>query len=100
MKTFLLIELKESAGCKGHFTMYNSLVLGHTKHNRMQRVKCKPFPVKPLYGSHLLDLVVIRPPGIDYGGLVLSQDYVWIQLWNARTLLLFSTSAHTNTGSK
>jgi hypothetical protein len=56
----------------------------------------QPVPKKPFYGSHRLDLVMIRPPGIDHGGSVVSPDTVWY----ARLLLVFSFSAQTDTGSK
>jgi hypothetical protein len=55
---------------------------------------CTMFPAKPFYGSHRLDLVVIRPLGIDHGAFVVSPDSVWY----ARVLLLFSASAMTDTG--
>ena len=55
-----------------------------------------PFPAKPFHGSHRLDMVMIRPPGIDNGGFVVSPDTVWY----AQVLLLFSASAMTDTGSK
>ena len=57
---------------------------------------CNPFPKKPFYGSHRLDPVMIRPPGIEPGGFVVSPDSVWY----APVLLLFSASAATDTGSK
>ncbi len=72
------------------------LVIGHTKYNGVQWVYCNPFPKKPFYSSHRLDLVMIRPPGIDHGGFVVSPDTVWY----ARVLNLFSVSAQTDTGSK
>jgi hypothetical protein len=90
------LELKDSAQRKGHFALYNCLVLGHTKYNGVQRVYCNPFPAKPLYGSHQLDLVMTRPPGIDNGAFVVTPDSVWYAL----VLLLFSASAQTDTGSK
>ena len=92
------LELQDSAKRRGHFALYNCLVLGHTKHNGVQRVYCNPFPGpdNTFYGSHCLDLVMIRPPGIESGGFVVSPDTVWY----ARVLLLFSTSAATDTGSK
>jgi hypothetical protein len=34
------LELKDSAQRKGHFALYNCLVLGHTMHNGVQRVRC------------------------------------------------------------
>jgi hypothetical protein len=90
------LEFKDSAQRKGHFALYNCLVLAHTKYNGVQRVYCNPFPAKPLYGSHRLDLVMIRPPGNDNGAFVVTTDSVWY----ARVLLLFSASTQTNTGSK
>ena len=90
------MELKDSARHKGHFALYNCLVLGHSKYKGVQRIYCNPFPAKPFYGSHRLDLVMIRPPGIDNGAFVVSPDTVWY----ARVLLLFSASATTDTGSK
>ncbi len=59
------------------------------------RIYCNPFPAKPFYGSHRLDPVMIRPPGIDNGAFVVSPETVWY----ARVLLLFSASAKANTGS-
>ena len=78
------------------FALYNCLVLGHTKYKGVQRVYSNLFPAKPFHGSHRLDMVMIRPPGIDNGAFVVSQDTVWY----ARVLLLFSASAMTDTGSK
>ncbi len=89
------LELQASAGSKGHFALYNCLVLGHNKYKGVQRVYCNPFPKKPFYGSNRLDPVMIRPPGIEPGGFVASPDSVWY----ARVLLLFSASAATDTGS-
>jgi hypothetical protein len=90
------LELQESARRKGHFALYNCLVLGHTKYSGVQRVYCNPFPAKTFHASHRLDFVMIRPPGIDNGAFVVSPDTVWY----ARVLLLFSASAATDTGSK
>ena len=90
------LELRESAGRKGHFALYNCLVLGHTKYNGVQRVYCNLFPAKQFHGSHRLDHVMIRPPGIDHGGFVVSPDSVWY----AQVLLLFSKSVQTDIGSK
>jgi hypothetical protein len=92
----LLETFQESAQCKGHFALYNCLVLGHTKYNGVQRVYCNPFPAKPFHSSHCLDIVMIRPPGIDNGAFVVSPDNVWY----ARVLLLFSASAMNDTGTK
>jgi len=49
------LESQASAGSKGHFALYNCLMLGHTKYKGVQRVYCNPFPKKPFYGSHRLD---------------------------------------------
>jgi hypothetical protein len=43
-----------------------------------------------------LDIVMIRPQGIDYGAFVVSPDTVWYAL----VLLPFSASAATDIGSK
>ncbi len=80
MQVNVLLEtlvLTESAQRKGHFSLYTCLVLGHTKYNGVQRVYSNPFPVKPFYGSHRLDPVIIRQPGIDHGAFVVSPDSVW-----------------------
>ena len=90
------LELQESAQRKGHFALFNCLVIGHTKYKGVQRVYCNPFPAKPFHGSHRLDLVMIRPPGIDNGAFVVSPNSVWY----ARVLLLFFASAMPDTGSK
>ena len=90
------LELQDSAKRKGHFALYNCLVLGHTKYSGIQRVYCNPFLAKQFHGSHGMDLVMIRPPGIDNGAFVVMPDSVWY----ARVLLLFSASAATDTGSK
>jgi hypothetical protein len=70
---------------QGAIALYNRLVLGHTKNKGVQRIYCNPFPAKPFYGSHRLDIVMIRPPGIDHGAFVVSPSTVWY----ARILLLF-----------
>jgi hypothetical protein len=72
------------------------LVLGHTKYSGVQRVYCNLFLAKMFYGSHRMDPVMIRPPGIDNAAFVVSTESVWY----ARVLLLFSASAMTDTGSK
>jgi hypothetical protein len=90
------LEFQESVQSKGHFARYNCLVLGHTKYNGNLRVYCNPFPAKPFHSSHRLDIVMIRPPGIDNGAFVVSPDNVWY----ARVLLLFLANALTDTGSK
>ncbi len=92
------LKFQESGSLKGHFALYNGFVLGHTKYNRVKRIYCNPFPAKPLYGSHRLDMVngMIRPPGIDNGAFIVSPDTVWY----ARILHLFSASAITDAGSK
>ena len=90
------LELQQSAQHKGHFALYNCLVIGNTKYSGVQRVYSNPFPAKPFHGSHRMDLVMIRPPGSENGAFVVSPDSVWY----ARVLLLFSASAMTDTGSK
>jgi hypothetical protein len=94
------LEFQQSAMSKGNFALYNCLVLGHTKYNGVQRVYCNPFPAKvaakPFYSCHRLDMVMIRQPGINNGGFVVSPDTVCF----AQDLPLFSTSAMTDTGSR
>ena len=90
------IEPQASAGRMGHFALYNCVVLGHTKYKGVQRIYCNPFPANPFHGCHRLDLVIIRPPGIDKGAFVVKPETVWY----ARVLLLFSASVATDTGSK
>ena len=70
------LELLDSAKRKGHFALYSCLVLGHTKYSGVQRVYCHPFPAKTFHGCHSMDIVMIRPPGIDNGAFVLSQETV------------------------
>ncbi len=90
------LDLTESVQRKGHFSLYNCLVLGHTKYHGVQRVYCNPFPAKAFYGSHCLDLVMIRPPVVDHGAFMVSPDSVWYAL----VLLLFSATSQTDTWSK
>ncbi len=90
------LELQESAKPKGHFALFNCLVLGHAKYKGVQRVYCNAFSKKTFYGSHRMDPVIIRPPGIDYGAFVVWPETVWY----ACVLLLFSASAMTDSGSK
>jgi hypothetical protein len=90
------LELQDSTKRQGHFALFIFLVLGHIKYIGVQRVYCNPFPAKTFHGSHRLDIVMLRPPGIDYGAFVVSPDTVWYAL----ALLLFSASAVTDTGSK
>ncbi len=71
------MELRESAKHKRHFALYNCLVLGHTKYKGVQQIYCNLFPAEPFYGSHNLDLVMIRPPSVDHGAFVVSPSTVW-----------------------
>ena len=88
------LELTDSALRKGHFALYNCLVLGHTKYSGVQRVYCNPFPSKPFHGCQRLDPVLIQPPGIDNGAFVVSPDSVWY----ARVLLLSTATSQIDTG--
>jgi hypothetical protein len=80
------------------FALFNCLVLGNTKYNGVQRVYCNPFPEKTFHGSHRfkLDIVMLRPPGVDNCAFIVSPE----TFWYAGVLLLFSASAATDTGSK
>jgi hypothetical protein len=46
---------QSSAKRKGHFALFNCLVLGQTKYKCVQRVYCNLYPVKVFYGSHRMD---------------------------------------------
>ena len=87
------LALTDSALRKGHFALYNCLVLGHTKYSGVQRVYCNPFSAKPCLR---LPPIMIQPPGIDDGAFVVSPDSVWY----ARVLLLFTATSQTDTGSR
>ncbi len=64
-------------------------MLGHTKFKGVQQVYCNPFPEKLFYGSHHIDLVMMRQQGINNGAFVVLTDTVW-----------FSAAAMTASGSK
>jgi hypothetical protein len=83
------LELQVSAQRKGHFPLFNCLVLGHTKYKGVQRVYCNPFPSKMFHGSHRMDPVMIRPSGIDNGAFVVSPESVWY----AETMLVYCSCA-------
>ncbi len=70
------LEFQESAQHKGHFALYNCLMLGHTKYHGVQLVYSNPFPAKPFHSSHHLDIVMIRQQGIDNSAFVVSPDNV------------------------
>ena len=46
------LELTDSALHKGQFSLYNYLVLGHTKYSGVQQVYCNPFSAKPFHCCH------------------------------------------------
>jgi len=90
------IKLSESHQHRGHFRLFNVLVIGHTKYSGVQRVYCEPFPNRTFHGYHRQDLVFCRPPGAAHGNFVLSADSVFY----CRVLLLFSMIVATDTGDK
>ena len=53
------LELQESAKHKGHFALFNCLVLGHNKYKGVQRVYCNPFPSKMFTGSKSFDCALV-----------------------------------------
>ena len=93
---FIRIILQVDALLKTLEQAFRSFQLSGNWAHQVQGVYCNPFPAKTFHGSHRMDLVMIRPPGIDNGAFVVSPDSVWY----ARVLLLFSASALTDTGSK
>ena len=98
------LELQESARRKGHFALYNCLVLGHTKYSGVQRVYCNPFPAKTFHASHRMDFVMIRPLGIENGAFVVSPDTVWYArvkaFWENLRLCLLETQEPFHTTCK
>ncbi len=70
------LEPQQSAKRTGHFARFNCLVLGHTKHSKVQRVYSNPFPKKTFYSWHKMDLVMIRPPGIEAGAFVVKKEHL------------------------
>ena len=90
------MKVQPSRQRRGHFILYNCLILGNTKYKGVRRISCDPFPNKLFYWTNKMDLVFIRPLGVQPGGFVLTPHSVWY----CRVLLLFSTSALTDTGSK
>jgi hypothetical protein len=87
LETLDLTDSAQPEG-KGHFSLYNCLVLGHTKYNGVQWVDCNPFPAKLFYGNHRLDIVMILPPVLDHRAFVVSPYSVCYALG----LLLFSVA--------
>ncbi len=73
----MTLEPQQSAKRKDHFSLFNCLVLGHTKHSGVQRIYSDQFPKKTFYSCHRMDLVMIRPPGIEAGAFVVSPDSIW-----------------------
>ncbi len=71
-------------------------LFGACKYNGVRQDYCNPCLAKTFHGIHRLDIVMIRPPGIENGAFVVSPDTVWY----AWVLLLCSASAATDTGSK
>lgn len=80
-------------GRKGHFCLFNCLVLGNIKYRGVQRIHSDPFSKKLFHSRNRQDLVLVRP-GIMPGEFVLSPDSVYY----CRIQLLFSFSSMTDTG--
>ncbi len=72
------------------------MVPRHTKYSGIQLVYSKEIPNKRFYNFHRMDLIMIRPPGIQARAFVISPDSVWYP----RVLLLFLASANTDTKLK
>ena len=93
-------QLQESAKSKGRFALYHCLVLGHTKCKGGQRIYCYPFPEKPFYGSHRVELVMIQPLGPDVRVSAMKPLLVRPVLSGMLGYYSFETSATTDNGSK
>ncbi len=90
------IEIARFSHTQGSFCSVQLFGAWSYQYTGVQRVYCNPFPAKTIHGSHRMDIVMIRPPGVDNDAFVVSPDTVWY----ARGLPLFSASAATDTGSK
>ena len=80
----------------GHVCLYGTLNIGHRKFTGTQKVHCFPFAEMKFYGSHHMDTVFIRPPGVSDGAFTLSAENVWY----CRVLLLFSIMVRTDNGDE
>ena len=80
-------------GRKGHFCLFNCLVLGNIKYGGVQRIYSEPFSKRLFHSRNRQDFVLVRP-GIMPGEFVLSPDSVYY----CRVQLLFSFSSMTDTG--
>jgi hypothetical protein len=76
------------------FSIALSLVIPSIRENRACTVNS--FPKKLFHARNRHDLAIVRPPGVDPGGFMLTPDSVWY----CQVLLLFFFSAMTNTGSR
>jgi hypothetical protein len=66
------LELQQLAKLKGRFALHNGLVLEHIKYSGGQQVYSDPFPKKRFFICHRMDLIMIRPPGIEAGAFIVS----------------------------
>ena len=90
-----LQKLRSSKG-NGHFLIFNTLAIVHTKHPHEQRISSWPFVLKKLQKSNRHDFVFIRPPGISNGAFNLRMDNIWF----CKILLLFQVELKTDFGMK
>jgi hypothetical protein len=81
-------------GGTGHIAVFNTLAIGHTKHEGEQRISSFPFAVKKMRASNRQDFVFIRPPGISHGAFQLRMDNVWF----CKVLLLFEIESKSDIG--
>ena len=88
------LERQTSRDSSGHFALFFDS--GTHKIQRCTAYLLRPIPPQKVFGAHRMDLVFVRPPGVQAGDFVMTPDSVWYCIF----LLLFSASALTDTGAK
>ncbi len=82
------LEPQPSAKHKGHFALFNCSVLGHTASQWSSAgLYSHLFPKKTFYSCHRMDLVMIRPPGIETGAFMVSPDSTGLTPISAAAML-------------
>ena len=88
------LRIQQSNNNQGHICIYNTLLIGHTKHEGHMRVSSLPFVPKQMHRTNHQGMVFIRPPGISEGAFQLRMDNIWF----CKLLLLFKIRTMTDTG--
>ena len=88
------LRIQQSNNNRGHICIYNTLLIGHIKHEGQMRVSSFPFVERKLHRTNRQDMVFIRPPGISDGAFQLRMDNIWF----CKLLLLFKIRTMTDAG--